>query len=30
MVDFDLVPLMELGLHRFKLLRPRPSGMTGY
>ena len=30
MVDFDLVALMELGFYRFKLLRPRPSGVTGF
>lgn len=30
MVDFDLIPLMELGFFQFKLLRPRPFGMTGF
>ncbi|OGT81612.1 MAG: hypothetical protein A3H91_01205 [Gammaproteobacteria bacterium RIFCSPLOWO2_02_FULL_61_13] len=30
MVDFDLVPLLEMGYYKFKLLRPRPSGVTGY
>ena len=30
MVDFDLKPLMELGFFQFKLLRGRPSGVTGY
>lgn len=30
MVDFDLEPLMAMGFRRFKLLRPRPSGMTGF
>lgn len=30
MIDFDLSRLQALGFHRFKLLRSRPSGMTGY
>ncbi len=30
MVDFPLQPYIDLGFHRFKLLRARPSGMTGY
>jgi len=30
MVDFDLEPLIELGFHRFKLLRARPGKMTGF
>ncbi|MEE9117011.1 MAG: hypothetical protein V3U02_00265 [Calditrichia bacterium] len=30
MVDFDLIPLMELGFFQFKLLRPKPCGMTGF
>jgi len=30
MVDFDLAPLIEMGFRQFKLLRPRPSGMTGF
>ena len=30
MVDFDLNRLVNLGFHRFKLLRARPSGKTGY
>ncbi|MDH4071586.1 MAG: hypothetical protein OEV41_00615 [Gammaproteobacteria bacterium] len=30
MVDFPLEPYIELGFHRFKLLRARPSSMTGY
>ncbi len=30
MIDFDLRPLQDLGFSRFKLLRSRPSGMTGY
>ena len=29
-VDFDLGPLIEMGFRQFKLLRPRPSGMTGF
>ncbi|MBK8544192.1 MAG: hypothetical protein IPL62_11975 [Caulobacteraceae bacterium] len=30
MIDFDLAPLQALGFHRFKLLRSRPGGQTGY
>lgn len=30
MVDFDLIPLMELGFFQFKLLRSRPTGVTGF
>jgi len=30
MVDFPLQPYIDLGFHRFKLLRARPGGMTGY
>ena len=30
MIDFDLAQLQELGFHRFKLLRTRPGGQTGY
>jgi len=30
MVDFPLRPYIDLGFHRFKLLRGRPSGMTGF
>lgn len=30
MVDFPLQPYIDLGFHRFKLLRPRPGLMTGY
>lgn len=30
MIDFDLAHLQELGFSRFKLLRSRPGGMTGY
>lgn len=30
MVDFDLISLMELGFFQFKLLRARPSGITGF
>jgi hypothetical protein len=30
MIDFDLDRLQELGFSRFKLLRARPGGMTGY
>lgn len=30
MVDFDLQPLIELGFHRFKLLRARPGKVTGF
>jgi len=30
MVDFPLQPYIELGFHRFKLLRARPSAMTGF
>jgi hypothetical protein len=30
MVDFSLEPYIELGFHRFKLLRARPSSMTGF
>lgn len=30
MIDFDLAPLRDLGFNRFKLLRSRPGGQTGY
>ncbi len=30
MVDFPLEPYIELGFHRFKLLRARPGAVTGY
>jgi hypothetical protein len=30
MVDFPLQLFINLGFHRFKLLRTRPDGMTGY
>ena len=30
MYDFDLDYLQSLGFSRFKLLRPRSGGMTGY
>ena len=30
MVDFPLQPYVDLGFHRFKLLRTRPNGLTGY
>ncbi len=30
MVDFPRQPYIDLGFHRFKLLRAAPSGMTGY
>jgi hypothetical protein len=30
MVDFPLKPYVDLGFHRFKLLRARPNAMTGY
>lgn len=30
MVDFPLQPYIELGFHRFKLLRSRPNGLTGF
>ena len=30
MVDFPLQPFIDLGFHRFKLLRARPDSMTGY
>lgn len=30
MVDFPLQPYIDRGFHRFKLLRSRPEGMTGY
>jgi len=30
MVDFPLQPFVELGFHRFKLLRARPNNMTGF
>jgi len=30
MVDFPLRPYVDLGFHRFKLLRSRPGSMTGY
>lgn len=30
MIDFDLEPLVQMGFHRFKLLRPAPGRMTGF
>jgi hypothetical protein len=30
MVDFPMQPYIDLGFHRFKLLRARPGSMTGY
>jgi hypothetical protein len=30
MVDFPLEPYIKLGFHKFKLLRSRPGGMTGF
>jgi hypothetical protein len=30
MVDFPLEPYLELGFHRFKLLRARPGSITGF
>lgn len=30
MVDFPLQPYIDLGFHRFKLLRARPNGLTGF
>jgi len=30
MVDFDLQPYIELGFHRFKMLRSRPGAVTGF
>jgi len=30
MVDFLLKPYMDLGFHRYKLLRPNPTGLTGF
>lgn len=30
MIDFDLEPLVSMGFHSFKLLRPAPGGMTGF
>lgn len=30
MIDFDLERLQEMGFNRFKLLRSRPGGKTGY
>lgn len=30
MVDFPLQPYIDMGFHRFKLLRARPGGLTGY
>jgi len=30
MVDFLLKPYVDLGFHRFKLLRPNPTGLTGF
>jgi len=30
MVDFQLKPYVDLGFHRFKLLRPNTSGLTGF
>ena len=29
-VEFDLKHLSEMGFSRFKLLRPNPTGKTGY
>ena len=30
MVDFLLKPYVDLGFHRFNLLRPNPTGLTGF
>jgi hypothetical protein len=30
MVDFPLQPYIDIGFHRFKLLRSRPNGLTGF
>ena len=30
MIDFDLEPLVRMGFHSFKLLRPAPGRMTGF
>ena len=30
MVDFPLQPYVDLGFHRFELLRSRPNGLTGF
>jgi hypothetical protein len=30
MIDFDLGPLVRMGYHSFKLLRPAPGRMTGF
>ena len=30
MVDFDLQPYIDLGFHRFKMLRSRPGAVTGF
>ncbi len=30
MIDFDIEPLVEMGFHSFKLLRPAPGRMTGF
>ncbi|NIL95438.1 MAG: hypothetical protein GTO71_13630, partial [Woeseiaceae bacterium] len=30
MVDFPLKPYIDMGFHRFKLLRARPGSMTGF
>ena len=30
MVDFPLQPYVDMGFHRFKLLRPLPSGVSGF
>jgi collagenase-like PrtC family protease len=30
MIDFDLEPLIEMGFHSFKLLRPAPGMKTGF
>ena len=30
MVDFQLKPYVDLGFHRFKLLRPNTAGLTGF
>jgi hypothetical protein len=30
MIDFDLEPLVDMGFHSFKLLRPAPGMMTGF
>jgi hypothetical protein len=30
MIDFELQPLVEMGFHSFKMLRPAPGMMTGF